>query len=172
MIGRGFALVKRQVAMFCMAVCVALSAQMTMALMERLQHGFQIDHQPSGLAGVVFDHGHHLKVDVQHSSDQSHDGDHHMATIHGDDAVHVAELTGGGLLDGDDTNRVLKFDHSPITHHHHGSGMLTPWLVSASVQIALVPAKVAVDEFRVSGHPDAPAWRRERPPKVNLEGIV
>ena len=30
-----------------------------------------------------------------------------MATIHGDDAVQVAELTGGGLLDGDDTSRVL-----------------------------------------------------------------
>jgi hypothetical protein len=158
--------------MLCVALCVALSAQMTMALMERLQHAFQIDHAPSGLAGVVFDHGHHLKVDVQHSSDQSHDGDHHMATIHGDDAVHAAELTGGGLLDGDETSRVLKFDHSPITHHHHGSGMLTPWLVSAPAVIAVMPVKSTVLEFGTHGHPDAPAWRRDRPPKLHLERFV
>jgi hypothetical protein len=32
--------------------------------------------------------------------------------------------------------------------------------------------KITVDEFGVSGHPDAPAWRRDRPPKLNLERIA
>ena len=50
--------------------------------------------------------------------------------------------------------------------------MLTPWLVSAPLQIAVLPTRIAVLDYGVTGHPDAPAWRRDRPPKLNLERIV
>ena len=152
MIGQGFAVAKRQVAMFCMALCMALSVQMTMVVLERLQHVFQVEHAPNGLAGPVFDHGHHLKVDVEHVPGHPHE-----------DLAPADEIA---------FSPEVMPDHGPITHHHHGSGMLTPWLVSASLQIVVVPAKASVLEFGVSGHPDAPAWRCDRPPKLNLERIV
>jgi hypothetical protein len=182
MIGQGFTIAKRHVAMFCVALCLALSAQMTIVVLDRLQHVFQVAHAPNGLAGPVFDHGHHLKVDVAHVPGHPHDEEplvHEIAFSPDDAQPHDHDAaphshdrdvaphgfhTHDGLLQG--------HDHGPITHHHHGSGMLSPWLVSASLQISIVPAKVSVDEFRVSGHPDAPAWRRERPPKLNLERIV
>ena len=191
MIGQRFIVVKQYVALFCMALCVALSVQMTIVVLDRLQHVFQVAHAPNGLAGPVFDHGHHLKVDVAHVPGHPHDEaplvheiafspddvqpHDHGASPHSHDhdvAPHAHDHDtaphGSHTHDG----RPQGHDHGPITHHHHGSGMLSPWLVSAALQIAIVPAKVSVDELRVSGHPDAPAWRRERPPKLNLERIV
>jgi hypothetical protein len=50
--------------------------------------------------------------------------------------------------------------------------MLSPWLVSASVQVPVVPLKTPVFEFGIAGHADPPAWRRDRPPKLSLERIV
>jgi hypothetical protein len=50
--------------------------------------------------------------------------------------------------------------------------MLTPWLVSVALQIVALPVRTTIFEFGVAGHPDAPAWRRDRPPKLNLERIV
>ena len=207
MIGQGFAIAKRHVAMFCVGLCVALSVQMTIVVLDRMKHVFQIEHAPTALAGPVFDHGHHLKVDVAHVSKQGHADDHHHAVVHGDhdhDVQPAADHTHGHGGHGhdhdiqqvayhthddgtahahDDAGQVSPthhtheglpqgHDHGPITHHHHGSGMLTPWLVSASLQIAIMPVKITVDEFPITGHPDAPAWRRDRPPKLNLERIV
>ena len=179
MIGRRFTVTKRHVAMFCVALCMALSAQMTIVVLDRAKHTFQIDHAPNGLAGAVFDHGHHLDVDVQHSPDEGHDDDHHVAVVHGHDDHDVQRVADHGHAHGDDaapahTHDGLPqgHDHGPITHHHHGSGALTPWLVSAPPQIAIPPAWIAVLDYGVTGHPDAPAWRRDRPPKLHLERIV
>jgi hypothetical protein len=206
-IGQGFTIAKRHVAMFCVGLCMALSVQMTIVVLDRMKHVFQIDHAPTALAGPVFDHGHHLTVDVQHMSEQGHEDDHHLAVVPGDhdhDVQPVADRTHGHDGDGHDhdiqqvayhthddgtshahddadqpspthhTHDGLPqgHDHGPITHHHHGSGMLTPWLVSAPLQLAIVPVKITVAEFGVTGHPDAPAWRRDRPPKLNLERIA
>jgi hypothetical protein len=190
-IGQGFTTAKRHVALFCVGLCVALSVQMTIVVLDRMKHVFQIEHAPTALAGPVFDHGHHLKVEIAHVPDHSHDEpalvhqaafspdaghphDHdvaphahdHDATQHSHDHDTAPDgfHTHDGLPQG--------HDHGPITHHHHGSGMLTPWLVSASLQLAIVPVKITVDEFGVTGHPDAPTWRRDRPPKLNFERIA
>ena len=85
MIGQRFTVAKRRVAMFCVALCMGLSAQMTIVVLDRLKHVFQIEHAPTALAGPVFDHGHHLKVDVVHLPDQGHEDDHHVAVVHGHD---------------------------------------------------------------------------------------
>jgi hypothetical protein len=180
LIGPRFTVAKRQVAMFCVALCMALSTQMTMVVLDRLKHVFQIDHAPTGLAGPVFDHGHHLKHDVQHSPDRPHTHPHHGAEhhhhahdlqhssgeahAHNDAAPHPGFHTHEWLPEG--------HDHGPITHHHHGSGMLTPWLVSTPLQIAALPLRIPVLDYGIEGHPDAPAWRRDRPPKLNLGRIV
>jgi hypothetical protein len=194
-IGQGFTVAKRHVAMFCVGLCVALSVQMTIVVLDQLKHAFQIDHAPNALAGAVFDHGHHLKVEVAHATDHpddkstlihevafaphDHDGAPHSHNhdaaphSHDHDAVpHAHEHD--SAPQGFHTHDWLPqgHDHGPIGHHHHGAGMLTPWLVSASLQIAIVPVKIAVDEINITGHPDAPAWRRDRPPKLNLERIV
>lgn len=193
MIGQGFTIAKRHVALLCVGLCLALSIQMTIVVLDRMKHVFQIDHAPTALAGPVFDHGHHLKVEVQHVPDHSHDeaglvhdalfSPHDVVHTHDHDAVpaHTHE-TPDFAHDYDDdaaphgahTHEGIPqgHDHGPITHHHHGSGMLTPWLVSAPLQIAIVPAKITVDEFGVPGHPDALAWRRDRPPKLNLERLA
>lgn len=196
MIGQRFTVAKRRVAMFCVALCVALSAQMTIVVLDRLKHVFQIEHAPTALAGPVFDHGHHLKVDVEHLADQAHDDDHHVAVVHGDhdhDAQPVSDhghahaddsapSHGHGHAHDDDHGQALAFhthdglpqghDHGPITHHHHGTGVLAPWLVSSPLQLVMLPVTASVFDFGVTGHPDAPAWRRDRPPKLNLERIV
>jgi hypothetical protein len=165
-----------------------------------MKHVFQIEHAPTALAGPVFDHGHHLKVEIAHMPDHSHDEpalvhqaafspdaghphDHDVAPqSHDHDAAPHAHDHDAMQHSHDHDTAPHGFhthdwlpqghDHGPIGHHHHGSGMLTPWLVSASLQIAIVPVKVTVDEFGVTGHPDAPAWRRDRPPKLNLERVA
>ena len=195
MIGQRFTVAKRRVAMFCVALCIGLSAQMTIVVLDRLKHVFQIEHAPTALAGPVFDHGHHLKVDVVHLPAQGHEDDHHVAVVHGHDDHDVQPVADHGHAHGDDiapshgdvhahddggqaqgfhTHDGLPqgHDHGPITHHHHGSGVLTPWLVSAPLQLAVLPVTIAVFHYGVTGHPDALAWRRDRPPKLNLERIV
>jgi hypothetical protein len=190
-------------------LCAVLSTQMTMVVLDRLKHVFQIDHAPSGLAGPVFDHGHHLKIDVQHSPVSTHTHEHEAATRHaheGHDVDHSARRAHadahehgppaghvhhveevdhssrhvhahehkGPPAHGFHTHEWLPdgHDHGPITHHHHGSGMLAPWLVSTPLQIADLPLRIPVLDYGIAGHPDAPAWRRDRPPKLNLERIV
>jgi hypothetical protein len=209
-IGQGFTVAKRHVAMFCVGLCVALSVQMTIVVLDRMKHVFQIEHAPTALAGPVFDHGHHVKVDVAvvpgHSDDDtgliheiafspdvthphdhdaaphSHDHETVPAHVHGHDAPPHSHESQDFAHAHDHDTAPQGFhthdwlpeghDHGPIGHHHHGSGMLTPWLVSASLEIAIVPVKITVDEFGVTGHADAPAWRRDRPPKLNLERIA
>jgi hypothetical protein len=177
-IGRRFTVAKRHVAMFCVALCMALSVQMTIVVLDRLQHTFQIAHEPNALAGPVFDHAHHLPDDVRrlpianHTHERGDHGHHHDA-----DPSHHAHAHGHdheSPPSGFHTHDWLPqgHDHGPITHHHHGSGMLTPWLVSATVQIVAVPVRIAVSEYWITGHPDAPAWRRDRPPKLNLDRVV
>jgi hypothetical protein len=206
-IGQRFAVAKRLVALLCVGLCMALSTQMTIVVLDRMKHVFQIEHAPTALAGPVFDHGHHLTVDVQHVPEQGHEDDHHLAVVHGDhdrdvqpaanhthghdgdshdhDVQQVAYHThDGGIAhshgDADQPSATHHshdglpqgHDHGPITHHHHGSGVLTPWLVSSPLQLAMLPVTTAVFHYGVTGHPDAPAWRRDRPPKLHLERIV
>ncbi len=52
MIGQRFTVAKRRVAMFCVALCMGLSAQMTIVVLDRLKHVFQIEHAPTALAGA------------------------------------------------------------------------------------------------------------------------
>ena len=177
-VGQRFRVAKRHVAMLCVGLCLALSVQMTMVVLDRLQHVFQVDHAPNGLAGPVFDHGHHLKIEVQTVADHAHadaaearhnhhhtDGhSHDVLQAHDHEAAPQGFHTHEGLPEG--------HDHGPITHHHHGTGMLTPWLVSTPIQLAPVPIRILILDHGVTGHPDAPAWRRDRPPKPNLERAV
>ena len=194
MIGQQFAVAKRLVAMFCVALCMALSVQMTIVVLDRLKHVFQVAHAPNGLAGPVFDHGHHLRVDVQQLPVHAHD----LASPHGHEIAFVPHVAHGhdddmvlahshetpdmahaheghaGLAVGLHTHDGLPqgHDHGPITHHHHGSGMLTPWLVSASVEVPVIAVKALVSGSGAVGHPDAPALRQDRPPKLNLERAI
>ena len=195
MIGQRFAVAKRHVALLCVGLCMALSTQMTIAVLDRLQHTFQIEHAPNGLAGPVFDHAHHLKQDILHlasladehgddvapaQNDHVHDVQEAPAHghAHSDDAApahgHQHANDDGGQAQGFHAHDGLPqgHDHGPITHHHHGSGVLTPWLVSTPLQLAVLPVTTAVFDYGVTAHPDAPAWRRDRPPKLNLERIV
>jgi hypothetical protein len=192
-IGHRFTVAKRHVALLCVGLCMALSAQMTVAVLDRLQHTFRIEHAPNGLAGPVFDHGHHVKQDVLHLASLAHEHDDDVAPASSDDAhdvqpghgeahSHDAVPAHGHPHAHDDSGQAQGFhthdwlpqghDHGPITHHHHGSGVLTPWLVSAPLQLAVLPVTNAVFHYDVTGHPDAPAWRRDRPPKLNLERVV
>jgi hypothetical protein len=177
-IGQRVTVAKRYVAMLCVGLCAALSVQMTIVVLDRMKHVFQIEHAPTALAGPVFDHGHHLKIDVQHASDHSH-AKADPVPVHSHAVQYSPDI---GHAHDDDTAPSQGFhtheglpqghDHGPITHHHHGSGMLSPWLVSTPLQIAVVPMRIPILDYGVTGHPDAPAWRRDRPPKLNLERIV
>jgi hypothetical protein len=198
-IGQRFRIAKRHVAMLCVGLCLALSVQMTMVVLDRLQHVFQVEHAPNALAGAVFDHGHHTKTEIQPVSDHSH-ADAEPGHVHGHeiafspDVTHTHEHDGvashyHAVDDSDDVAPAHEHDappqgfhthdglpqghtHGPITHHHHGTGMLTPWLVSTPIQISPLPIRIPVLDHGVTGHPDAPAWRRDRPPKPNLERTV
>jgi hypothetical protein len=149
-IGQRFSVAKRRVAMFCVALCMGLSAQMTIVVLDNLKHVFEIDHAPNGLAGYVVFHDREVPP-------HSHP--------HGDD---------GGPAHGHHSHDGVPsgHDHEPLTHHHYGSGMLTPWLVSAPPQLAALSVRIVVADHGVTRHPDAPAWRRDRPPKLHLERIV
>jgi hypothetical protein len=174
-IGQQFAIGKRRVALFCVALCIALSVQITMVVLDRMKHTFQIAHAPSALAGDVFEHGHHLTIEVPHEPRGAHphahnaDGGHGHGT--GDAAHRHADDHGRAATAGFHTHDWLPegHDHGPIGHHHHGTGMLTPWLVSAPVDIAAIPLQVPVIDYGLTGHADAPEWRRDRPPKSTLE---
>ena len=50
--------------------------------------------------------------------------------------------------------------------------MLVPVRRPAPLLLAFSPPPAPEYEYAVKGHPDAPAWRRDRPPKLNLERIV
>jgi hypothetical protein len=149
-IGQRFTLAKRHVAMLCIGLCMALSAQMTIVVLDQLQHTLRVDHAPNALAGYVVFHDRDV---APHSHPHGDDG----GPAHG----HHAH---DGLPDGD--------DHDALAHHHYGTGMMSPWLVSAPLLLALSPPPTAEYDYVVTGHPDAPAWRRDRPPKLNLERIV
>lgn len=148
MISRRFSIAMRLVTVFCVGLCLGLFAQMTVVLLDQLQHAFNIDHAPNAVAGdVVF----HDRGVPPHS--------HAL----GDD---------GGPAHGHHSHGNVADDHDSMAHHHNGSGMLTPWLASAILVFAFSPLASPEYEFVVTTHPDAPVWRRDRPPKLNLEGIA
>jgi hypothetical protein len=172
-IGQRFRVAKQRVALFCVALCLALSAQMTVALADRLEHAFGIPHAPNAVAGAVVPAaGHHHTHDhADHAAPYSHhhdgdathdDGDHGVPASHHHDED-VAHDHGATHQHG---------DHNGMPHEHQTQGMLLPWIVSGSIEI--VPHAPVTAEYRysVTGHPDAPVWQRERPPKADLERIA
>lgn len=176
MIGQGFVTAKRHVAMFCVGLCVALSVQMTIVVLDQLQHALQIDHAPNALAGPVFDHAHHLKTEVQYAPSHLHDvHDHEAVPAHAHDHdvaphAHDHDTAPSGFHTHDWLPQ--GHDHGSTTHHHHGTGMLAPWLVSVPLEIAGDPIRIPLLDYGITGHADAPAWRRDRPPKLDLERIA
>jgi hypothetical protein len=150
-IGQRFTVAKRRVAMLCVALCMALSTQVTIVLMDQLKHAFNVEHAPNALAGAVVFHDHDV-------APHSHP--------HGDD---------GGPAHGHHSHShdsVPDNDHDSLAHHHYGNGILAPWLVSPTFVFASAPLPAADYEFVVTKHPDAPIWRRDRPPKLDLERIA
>ena len=148
MIGQGFITAKRHVAMFCVGLCVALSIQMTIVVLDQLQHTFNIAHAPNALAGYVVFHDRGVPP--------------HTHSL-GDD---------GGPVHGHHAHGDVAHDHDSLAHHHYGTGMLAPWLVSPTFVFAASPLPAPEYDYIPTTHADAPAWRRDRPPKLNLERIA
>jgi hypothetical protein len=63
-------------------------------------------------------------------------------------------------------------DHDSPAHHHNGDGMLAPWLVSPNFVFVSAPLPSADCDFVITKLCDAPVWRRDRPPKLDLERIA
>ena len=165
MIGRRFRRAKQRVALFCVALCLALSAQMTVALADRLEHALGIPHAPNAVAGAVAqvaDHHHdHADHEVPHSHHHDGDaadgdGDHALVAPHHHDHDKSHHHSGDGAL----------------PHEHQTQGMLLPWIIAAPIELAPRESVTAEYRYSVAGHPDAPVWRRDRPPKPDLEGIA
>ncbi len=156
MLGSNIAVAKRRVALFCAALCLALCAQLSIAMLERLQHAFGIQHAPNILAGE-FDLGH-----------KNHHADEWSAPHHHDD----------GLSDHDQSlghhhqDESFPDDGQPVAHHHHGGGVFVPWIVSASIDVTMKSVPAVVHGHSIGAHPDAATWRRERPPKSQLESLA
>jgi hypothetical protein len=141
---RSFSRQTRPLAQFCMALCLALSAQITLALLDRLQHAFDIDHAPSALAGVV-------TADISHHHSDAH---HHAGSApHHHD--HDADA-------GDE-------HHGAAPHQHHSDGVLAPWLAQVAFVVRRPHILFAIVPHRLAAHPDAAARPRERPPKLVVE---
>jgi hypothetical protein len=134
--------------MFCVALCVALSTQMTIVVLDHLQHAFNVDHAPNALAGSIVFHDRGVPPHTH---------------LLGDD---------GGPAHGHHSHGEIPDDHDSLAHHHYGPGMLAPWLVSPMFVYAVSPLPDADYDYNETTHPDAPAWRRDRPPKLNLERMV
>ena len=132
---------RRMLAMFCMALCLALSAQMTIAVRDRVQHVLDVAHAPSALAGHVDVHDHH---------------DHHD---------HAAPHAHGQEQQDDDA------DDNFVSHQHRCGGILVPWLASPSVVIVGSCVQDAAYRHAALAPPDIAERRRDRPPKPVLESV-
>ena len=138
---------RRCVAMCCVALCLALSTQMSIAMLDRLQHVLGVDHAPTMLAGGI-----------------GHDHDHDISHGHGQDRH-------GGAHEHDHEGAVHDYDQ-PVSHHHQGDGMLTPWL--AATGFVFSGPRVAQTAYPTdnAGRPDVAERRRDRPPKLVLERVA
>ena len=145
---------KRRLALFCMALCLTLCAQVTMAMQDRLKHALLVEHAPSAIAGI-FDHGH--DDHHAHESPARHDHDDGLPAGENPDEFSVDEFPG---------------DSKSLAHHHHGGGAFAPWLVSAPIFIPAHDAAAVIVSPRLTAHSDAATWRRERPPKFRLETLA
>jgi hypothetical protein len=133
---------RRSLAMCCVALCLALLAQMSVALLDRLQHALDVDHAATVLAGRI-----------THEHDYDHD--------HGFNYGH-----------GHEHGEALPAHESPVGHHHQGDGMLAPWLASAIYVFAGACVAQAAYPAPQSARPDVAERRRERPPKTRLEHVA
>ena len=139
--------------MFCMALCVALSGQITIAMLDRIQHVLDIAHAPNPIAGGVRLHHHgdaHETAHADHHAHHDQDGVAHSHGQHDDD-------------DGENT---------PLSHQHASNGMLAPWLTSAG--FVIVGSSVVQSAYQQAPlpPPDVAEPRRDRPPKPGLEIVV
>jgi hypothetical protein len=138
---------RRFLALFCVALCLALSAQMTVVMLDRLKHALDIDHPATVLAGPI-EHGH--DEDLSHGHGH---GDALAEHSHGEDAP--------------------AHDHSqPVAHHHQGDGMLTPWLAAPTFVFAGLRIVHTTYPNDRHGRPDVAERRRDRPPKLLLERVA
>lgn len=154
MLGKTIAVAKRRVALFCAALCLALCAQLSIAMLDRLQHVFGIQHAPSVLAG---------EFDLGHKNHHAHES---SAPHHHDDGFPDEQPFSHHQDEG------FPDDNQPLAHHHHGGGVFAPWIVSASVDVAWKSVPAVAYNHGIRAHPDAATWRRERPPKSPLESLA
>src|SRR5688572_26851133 len=98
---------------------MALSVQMTIVVLDRMKHVFQIDHAPTALAGPVFDHGHHLEVDVAHVPDRSHDEPNLVHDIaFSPDVAHPHDHDVAPHSHDHETAPAHSHDHDALPHSH------------------------------------------------------
>ncbi len=138
MFGNGFAVLKRIIAVLCVAQAFVLSAQSSAVILDQTHHALQIEHTPNPLAGPVL---HHVGSAADHRLDHlMNTGDH-------------------------DTNPV---SGHPIDHHHAGDGVSAPWHGVPSYEVTYMqlsslqipaPSNILTGDFRA---------QHERPPKISL----
>jgi hypothetical protein len=88
-----FGLLRRVLACFCAALCLALSAQVVTAILDRIQHISGIAHDADTTAGDI------VYLDVG-EADHDHDGgagSHHRAPTDADGPIDHAHVTPGAL---------------------------------------------------------------------------
>ena len=139
----GFTILKRFVAILCMAVVLVVSVQSTLVVSDHINHLMGVEHAPNALAGPTLEH---LGPPGDHA------GDHHS---------HGA---------GPHQHQHHDADHGqPAGHHHVGDGMLSGWVGVASIEVAPVPTSLS---FLARSHTAPPAAyyvRHDRPPKPLLD---
>jgi len=130
---------RRFLAKFCVALCIALTVQTSIVVLDRLQHVWGIEHAPNVLAGPI---------DHEHDADHRHSHHHAAANDH------------EGLQDQQD-------DANPLSHRHQGCGILTAWLCPPLFSVVAVSGAQMANPAAPPAHPDVAERRRERPPKVD-----
>lgn len=138
MFGNTFAVLKRMIAILCVAQAFVLSAQSSAAILDQARHALQMEHTPNPLAGPVLHH-------VGSAADHRHD---HPANAHDHDTHPVSG--------------------HPIDHHHAGDGVSAPWHGVPSYEVTYMqrtslqtpaPPHILTGDFRA---------QHERPPKTSL----
>jgi hypothetical protein len=140
-----------------MALCLALSGQITIAMLDRLQHALDVDHAPNPIAGNVRAAHHH---EHEQGDRTPHAHDHHH-----EDASGITDPYGHHHHDQDDYD-------TPLSHQHASSGVLAPWLTSAAFVITRSNATQTVYRHAPLPPAEVAERRRDRPPKAFLEELV
>lgn len=141
MFGKTFAVLKRVVALLCVAQALCVSAQANATIMDQTRHAIGMAHAPNTLAGVVL---HHVGAADDHALD------HHSTDDH----------------DDEDSN-----SGAPLAHHHLGDGGLAPWGIAAPYTVEQVLRTVTGLPTEPESSDSAYVNRTERPPKSTLVAL-